>query len=128
MSETQPDFGYLTRKRKVRFWGRNYFITPRLVSWIHGDGKQVISFTPLNTRPNYYIVRIDSAVELGSDSFFDEVLDKIYDAIEEEFGCSPEEHEVRGRTYRKHWPFPSLDADSGCAWDKFEQYELQGRA
>lgn len=72
-----------------RFWGRNYIITPRLVEWVHGDGLQVIYFQPLNTRPNYYVARIDSKVSLDNSDepcFADEVLEDLYTAIEEQFG------------------------------------------
>jgi len=67
---SREDYGVVLkqelRRRKTKFWGRHYFITPRLVDWVHGDGLQLIYFTPLNTRPNYYVVRIDSKVSLDN--------------------------------------------------------------
>jgi hypothetical protein len=110
----------LVRRHKVRFWGRNYVITPRLVDWIHGDGLQVIYFMPLNTRPNYYVVRIGSKVSLNNSdelSFADEVLGDLYGEIEDQFGCSQEEWEHdNGRTYRRQNPWPALSEDNGSCW------------
>ena len=106
------------RRHKTRFWGKNYIITPRLVDWIQGDGLQVIYFMPLNTRPNYYVVRIDSRIALSDEgSFRYLVLDDLYDAIEEQFGRSYEEWEhENGRTYHRHNYWPALSKDSGSCW------------
>lgn len=108
------------KRHKTRFWGRNYIITPRLVDWIHGDGLQVIYFMPLNTRPNYYVVRIDSKVSLNNSdepSFAGEVLDELYNQIEEQFGPSYVEWaNENGRTYHKHYGWPALSEDSGSCW------------
>lgn len=103
-------------RHKTRFWGRNCIITPRLVDWIHGDGLQVIYFMPLNTRPNYYVVRIDSKIDLENDSLLD-LLDDLYVAIGDQFGRSYEEWEhENGRTYTRHNYWPALSADSGSCW------------
>jgi hypothetical protein len=108
------------RRHKTRFWGRDYVITPRLVDWIHGDGLQVIYFMPLNTRPNYYVARIDSKVSLNNsddDSFHDVILDDLYAAIEEQFGPSYEEWDHNnGRIYHRHNHWPALSEDSGSCW------------
>lgn len=106
------------RRRKVHFWGSNYVITPRLVNWIHGDGLKVMRFQPLNTRPDYYVLRIDSKMETDSDEFHD-LLDTIKEEIEDQFGRARDEYRHdNGRTYVKHWPWPALNDDSGCAWDE----------
>jgi len=108
------------RRHKTHFWGHDYIITPRLVEWVHGDGRQVIYFMPLNTRPNYYVVRIDSGVSLNNSdegSFHDIVLDDLYDHIEDQFGRSEEEWEGRnGRTYHRHNYWPALSEDNGSCW------------
>lgn len=116
------------RRHKTRFWGRNYVITPRLVEWIHGDGLQVIYFMPLNTRPDYYVARIDSRISLDNSdahSFAFEVLEALCEHIEEQFGASYEEWESdkNSRKYARHNPFPALSDDSGCCWGllKMEQ-------
>ena len=110
------------KRHKVHFWGRDYVVTPRLVEWIHGDGLQVIYFMPLNTRPNYYVARIDSKVSLSNwddaePNFADSVLDDLCDNIEEQFGRSEEEWEGRnGRTYHRHNYWPALSDNSGSCW------------
>lgn len=111
----------LCRRHKTVFWGSEYFVTPRLVDWIHGDGLQVIRFTPLATRPDYYVVRIDSKIDLDNcgkgPCFCDEVLDDLQDEIENQFLPHREEWtNEKGRTYVKHWPFPAFDGSCGTAW------------
>ncbi len=98
------------KQRVVEFWGRRYRITPHLVSKIFGDGKQTIHLTPLNTRPNYYIVCIGSKTDLTEDSWLG-LLEEIQEEIEEEFGpCRG----PRGGMI----PFPTPDWDCGCAWGR----------
>ena len=112
--------GKLLKRHRTRFWGRNYVITPRLVEWVHGDGQQVIYFMPLNTRPDYYVARVDSKISLNNceePSFVDEVLDDLCEHIEDQFGRHVEEWEAdNGRTYTRHNPFPALSEDSGSCW------------
>lgn len=49
------------RKHRVRFWGESYTIKPLLVSEKLGDGLGLIFIEPLFTRPNYYVIRVDSS-------------------------------------------------------------------
>jgi len=101
-----------------RFWGADHAITPRLVDEIFGDGKQLIQLEPLNTRPDYYVVRIDSKWSLEnsaeSDSFI-EHLEEIYDAIEDQFGrwCRCEEEDC---DCEEDQSFPVLSTDCGSGW------------
>lgn len=107
----------LVQRRVAHFWGQRHIVTPRLADWIHGDGKQVIYFTPLATRPQHYVVRIDSRVDLDSDAFRGHVLEGIYEALEDQFGRHRDEYEHdNGRTYVKHNGWPALDDDYGSAW------------
>ena len=102
----------IERPRKVRFWGNDYRITPRLVDEIFGDGKRLLTLTPISDRPNYYVVRIDSATDLNGYDFIDEILDAIYEVIEDQFGrrrySEDEDEEIN--------PFPAASFDSGCCW------------
>lgn len=117
-TETTVDLASLTAPRQIHWWGHDYTITPALVDEVLGDGKRVIAFQPLATRPNYYVVRVDSSWcldgEDGDDSIF-EHTDDIYDAIEEQYGRShyePDEDEEEAEDA----PFPALDDSYGSSW------------
>lgn len=63
------------RHRNVRFWGQEYRIKPYLISSIDGDGLQIVYVEPITTRPNYYVLRIDSSHDISSDEFdYDNLL------------------------------------------------------
>jgi hypothetical protein len=106
------------KSRIVEFWGRRRRITPRLIDKIFGDGKQIIYITPLNTRPNYYIVCIDSKVDISGDSFLDSVLGEIQEEIEGQYGPSSG---PRGGMYK----FPAPDWDCGYAWGVSEKDRVE---
>lgn len=99
------------KRHKVRLWGAQYTVTPRLVEKIFGDGQQHLALWPISSRPEYYVVRIDSQYDLDADESFD-VLDDIYDAIEDEFPCRC----VRGTCQQCH-VFPHANClDDGSTW------------
>lgn len=80
----------------VRWWGQNYICQPRFVESILGDGRALLALQPLNTRPHYYLIRIDSSWHLDycrvcgisaeCPDDLREHLDEIYEAIEDEYG------------------------------------------
>lgn len=74
----------IEKRHKVHFWGKDYFITPRLVDKVFGDGQQLIYFATLDHRPNYYVVCVDSAADVQHN--FHEATDDIEDAIVDQFG------------------------------------------
>lgn len=122
----------LCRRHKTSLWGQPHFVTPRLVDWIHGDGLKVIYLTPLATRPDYYLVRIDSKVEMSNHAkgavFADVVLPSLYEEIESEFLNRIDEYEHdNGRTYTKHHCWPALDDSCGCAWGVIETLSIPDR-
>jgi hypothetical protein len=79
-------------EQETLFWGKPYRVTPRLVDKVFGDGRQLIHLTPLSTRPNYYVVRIDSRWTIDEPSECDATirdhLDDIIDAAAEQFGSN----------------------------------------
>jgi len=120
-----------TRARQIRHWGTTYTVTPAVVDVKLGNGRQLLAVTPLNTRPNYYLIRVSSAW-IG-DKIHDH-LDEIYDAIIDQYGEKEREREyliedlrergieptaantdLAGNEDRLDWPVLSLD--SGCAWE-----------
>lgn len=110
----------------IRFWGREYAIQPAVLNQELGDGNKIIYFTPLNTRPWYYVVFIDSSWDFDTWEFKATHLEKIYEAIEDEFGrmCGEDfdacKTEGGGESCGRHdeddaW-FPVLSDDCGSCW------------
>lgn len=114
----------IERPERCRFWGKEYTITPRLIAHVFGDGKQLVCVTPLATRPNYFVVRVDSSTTSVQDEGEwgwgrDCLIDAIMDAQEDEYGRFDE-----GDEDLHHWPF--VDWGIGCAWgDPFPIAEWQ---
>lgn len=76
-----------TRKRKTEFWGTIHEIEPVIHSEIFGDGKQLAYLGTIDQRPNYWLIRIDSSIDVNSDEFdFEEHL---LQPLEDEFGRHP---------------------------------------
>lgn len=108
------------RRHRATLWGQGYLIKPVLVSEVFGDGGQVIGFEPMDSRPDYYVVRVDSRWHTHNCARTPEHvcdhLGEISDAIVNEFGRGRDEWEhENGRTYVKHWPFPALYDGTGCS-------------
>ena len=94
-------------------WGCHYDFQPYLLDRIWGDGKQLMQLFPLMERPRYWIVRVGSGTCdcRDEDEFFD-MLDEIYDEIDEQFGMPPESDLGVGRE-RPY--FPMFDRQ-GTSW------------
>lgn len=117
------------RRYRTSFWGQHYFITPRLCSTIFGDGKQWVFIQPLNTRPNYYVVRVDSLLDLdvglpGPAPDIRDLLEiegGILDAIEEDYGAHDDDWEDPDQPSEddKIRPFPALDDSVGVSWGEY---------
>ena len=71
-----------TRKRTVSFWGEDYDIEPVICSKVQGDGLQLVYVQSLDQRPNYWLLRIDSKINVEDDDFDVETL---LEPLEEEF-------------------------------------------
>jgi hypothetical protein len=101
-----------------RMWGQQRMVQPRLVDAVFGDGGLLVGIEPVNSRPQYYVVRVDStlALGLGSDEFRDLLDLQIYESIAEQFGKVDDEDadDADGE------PWPALDLTYGCSWFKYE--------
>lgn len=123
---------------RTRWWGQEYTCDPRFVEQALGDGNVLLGMQPLNTRPHYYVIRVDSSWHLDGcricgiskecPDLVAEHLDEIYDAIEDEYGErdrireSNEDLEPGQEPDPDCWPV--LDLDCGASWfpinaDKF---------
>jgi len=90
----------------VKHWGKEYDIEPEIVEKKFGDGKQKIYIQPLNTRPDYYIVFIDSSINLEDNDQTTDYLDEVLEHIEDLFG--------------KGINFPELNLDCGYSWGNLD--------
>lgn len=123
-----------THRHKTTHWGIEYLVKPAVVSEALGDGRLLLWVQPLSTRPDYYLIRIDSKwIDLNGDEFRDYVQSEILDAITEEYSEKEREREyleedlaeegiakehmnldLDGNEARLGWPV--LDLDCGFAW------------
>lgn len=124
-----------TRPRKVHFWGYDYTVTPAVAKRHLGDGRQLLWLQPLNTRPDYYIIRIDSSWAVDdSDEWLDRLEEEILEALIDEFSEKEQEREFLAEDLlaqgiepngdntdlagnEDRLGFPVLSLDSGYAWD-----------
>lgn len=93
-AEIKPHWGSL--------WGQKHWCIPAYCGIIEGDGKQVIWLKTGDSRPNYYVMRIDSKTDIEHDDFNPEIL---YCGIEEIFDNSGDFED-----------FPALSVDNGAWW------------
>lgn len=120
----------LIRRRKVRFWGASFMVTPRLLDHVEGNGLLVIFVTPMDTRPNYYVLRVDSGWAAGdlNDDDWRDYMDEVYEYLEDGFGPAEEEwtHD-NGRTYTRHNDWPAFNDSSGTSWGILGKLEKEDR-
>lgn len=120
-----------TRKQTATLWGQPHEIEPYFVEKHFGDGLHLIAVTPLNTRPNYYLVRVDSKWWMDDPAWFRysggyalrdsvdpydhiaEHIDDICEGIEDEVGPKWFEDDA-GKEVEEGWP--ALDDSAGVAW------------
>lgn len=68
---------------KTGFWGDIHHVFPALVEDSKGDGLQLIWLSSTDSRPQFYVLRIDSHWDVDSDDFN---LEYMLTRIEEEYG------------------------------------------
>lgn len=104
----------LTRRRWGSLWGQRRMVKPYLVEAILGDGMQLLAVTPLNTRPQYYLIRVDSkwsSRHTDDANCIAEHIDEICEAIEDEVGPV---HDSESSDKRQPWP--AIDDECGVSW------------
>lgn len=132
-----------TEERDATLWADKYRIKPCLIDEIDGDGLQVIYVEPIDTRPNYYVLRIDSNRNIKSDGFnFDQLLcmiedecgsfDKLERVVLEKGKFTPVDEYDTGERYREDEDdeelqtfdevyFPMLHWSGGC-WGTLKHF------
>jgi len=94
--------------KKDELWGEYHDVSPQLLPTIHGDGKRLLYITPTMTRPNNYLMRVDSNLNIDSREDYEfftgnEFLDEVVEEIMDEFGLDMYEDENDEECYRE-WP------------------------
>jgi hypothetical protein len=101
------------KPRIVTFWGKKRKITPVLLDKKFGDGKKLIYLSTMNSRPDYYLVRVDSKTDSVSDNDdFENLLDEIFEEIRDKYGPYDDDEEII---------FPALDTEGGYNWDEVDE-------
>ncbi len=105
---------WLERKQAAYLWGQKSFIKPVFIEQALGNGDLLLAVTPLNTRPNHYLIRIDSTwlKKDDTETIYDH-LDEIEDAIEEVVGSRDYEDDD-GNECLAEWP--ALNLNAGISW------------
>jgi len=115
----------------TRFWGQRRKCHPAFCPTVLGNGDHFVAITPLATRPNYYLTRIDSRWPLDNseEDCLAEHLDEIYDALGDYFGPAEFEND-HGRMV--HDPWPACEYGCGQCWSSamdllgLEEIEYRG--
>jgi hypothetical protein len=111
----------------VGFWGQAHTIHPRLCSKVFGDGRALLALYALNSRPNYYAIRIDSSWKVEDYRAPDDApdlrdhLDDIYQALEDDFGSvawADDEDVIADGRSGDYLDWPTFDGDSGTSWGR----------
>lgn len=101
-----------TAERETTFWGQPCTIKPVIHSEVFGDGLQLCYLGTIDQRPNYWLIRIDSSIDVESPDFdFEEIL---LCPLEEEFG--------RCEEYLSEEEFNEAQKDSFSEAYKYDDY------
>lgn len=112
------------KQTTASLWGKKHKFTPYVVDRQWGDGKQFIALSPMFIRPYFYVVRIHSTMDLESAEWLN-ILDEVYDAIDEQFGPCCEEYSESGECECDHYKnWPSVFQWGGSTWWDLTKKEL----
>jgi hypothetical protein len=134
---------YETREREVYFWGYDRTIKPRPIEETEGDGLQVVWLQTLHSKPDYYVLRIDSSHDVDSDDFDEGLLLQMIenewlnadDFIEtgingKEIYVHRDDCDLDGNLYapvdeavtRENLDFPMLNWSGGGSWGTYGNF------
>lgn len=121
--------------RTTRFWGAEYTGHDVLSSRVHGDGKQLLCVTMLNTRPWSHYIFVDSSLD-AEDADRDEI-EKILCLLEDEYcdyesmcNCLEEDGlDPHGEDNdHEDLKFPVINTSSGYGWCAVDVSEFLGES
>lgn len=128
-------------KRTRRYlWTPADMITfvPALSNRLYGDGRALLGLTTINSRPQFYVLRIDSRWAIEMDPTAPDDAEQLVDridafafALEEEFGRGryddggdDEPETARQMASRRKWP--AYDDENGCSWWRMDWPKISG--
>lgn len=139
---TQELLDFLTREQILHLWGQPYTDKLYLVDGIHGDGQQLIWFETMNSRPFYYLIRVDSSLDVENGDDYDLLSDEdnsaygsftemIMQMIEEEVGNIDNYEEQIDGLYTNEqeraegfepfeYKFPMFSLGAGYSWGEMD--------
>jgi len=92
---SQEILDHITREQTLTLWGQPSTDRHCLISEKHGDGKQLICFETMDSRPFHYYIRVDSSLDLDKEEYemlsiedrdnFGSFSEMIMQMIEEEY-------------------------------------------
>ena|ERR1700722_7896139 len=105
---------WLERRQAAYLWGQKHFIKPVFIRTALGEGDLLLAVTPLNTRPNYYLIRVDASwlKKDDTETIYDH-LDEIEETIEDQVGSRDYEDDD-GNERLAEWP--ALNIHAGVSW------------
>lgn len=129
-SDWRPEAPIPKSRRKAyrtKFWGSEYLVTPAVCEHVIGDGRKLLWFQPLNTRPHGYLVRVDSSFGTDDDDDGYDSIDEVIYALIDQFSTVGRETEqlqedgwsndrIDSKESDAHLDFPVLSLDSGYSW------------
>lgn len=124
------------RPRKSSLWGQQCDIAPAFVDTGRGDRRQLVWLQPIDTRPDYYVLRIDSKEDVESDDYgWDEMLlcpiEEVYDSYDRYDWNWDEKRRWVGKERYEDYPpieykWPMLQW-SGGSWGRIKNYGQKNR-
>ena len=111
----------------TKFWGRRCKVKPKFVRAVLGDGNKLVAITPMQTRPHYYLIRVDSSWGESNYSDGDTIcdhLDEIYDAIEDEYGYYFDGHSSEYDKSNGEYPGWPVFWQEGISWYEVDPKEI----
>lgn len=123
-SKNQALRALMEAEKNTRFWGAEYVGHDVLSFNIHGDGKQLLCITMINSRPWSYFIFIDSSFDTqNADS---KQLEEILCLLEDEYcdyesmceSLKNEGFDPHGEDcHHKDLCFPVVDTSCGYSWN-----------
>lgn len=108
---------------------------PGLLDTIYGDGRALFGLATIHSRPAFYVIRGDSSWQTGSESGFPDgapdfidFIDRIYQDLEEQFGCAEldSEEDDPDLLAEESYPWPAFDCRDGSSWWRMSWPKLLG--